>query len=155
MLEKGWNQRLPYDTLKMDLVSIQPIGSSFKLILDKARHHSNRRMQDPLKYANQRWDKIHKPPDFKRKYLVLVSTLNFTNTKGPKKLKHSFAGPFMIQALHAPNAVQLKLAGELMKKHPTLPVSLIKAYNSSYKELFPLRNNPYRRRRRKENCESP
>ncbi|MBW0541081.1 hypothetical protein O181_080796 [Austropuccinia psidii MF-1] len=30
MLEKGWNPRLPYDTLKKDLVDIQPTESSFK-----------------------------------------------------------------------------------------------------------------------------
>ncbi|MBW0574752.1 hypothetical protein O181_114467 [Austropuccinia psidii MF-1] len=88
----------------------------------------------------KRWDKSHKPPDFKIGDLVLVSTLNFNNIKGPKKLKDSSAGPFMIKALHGPNAVQLELTGELMNKHPTFPVSLIKPYSSSEKELFPLRN---------------
>ncbi|MBW0464367.1 hypothetical protein O181_004082 [Austropuccinia psidii MF-1] len=73
---------------------------------------------------------------------VLVSTLNLNNIKGPKKLNESFAGPFMIKALHGPNAVQLELTGELMKKHPDFPVSLIKPYISSDKELFPLRNKP-------------
>ncbi|MBW0559018.1 hypothetical protein O181_098733 [Austropuccinia psidii MF-1] len=29
MLEKGWNPRLPYDTLKKDLVDIHPTSSSF------------------------------------------------------------------------------------------------------------------------------
>ncbi|MBW0559182.1 hypothetical protein O181_098897 [Austropuccinia psidii MF-1] len=48
----------------------------------------------------------------------------------------------MIKALHGPNAVQLELTGELMNKHPTLLVSLIKPYSSSDKELFPLRNKP-------------
>ncbi|MBW0578730.1 hypothetical protein O181_118445, partial [Austropuccinia psidii MF-1] len=42
MLEKGWNPRLPYDTLKKDLVDIHPTASSFKIMLDKARHHANR-----------------------------------------------------------------------------------------------------------------
>ncbi|MBW0554778.1 hypothetical protein O181_094493 [Austropuccinia psidii MF-1] len=48
----------------------------------------------------------------------------------------------MIRALHGPNAVQLELTGELMNKHPTFPVGLIKPYSSSDKELFPLRNKP-------------
>ncbi|MBW0579168.1 hypothetical protein O181_118883 [Austropuccinia psidii MF-1] len=48
----------------------------------------------------------------------------------------------MIKALHGPNAVQLELTGELMNKHPAFPVSLIKPYSSSDKELFPLRNKP-------------
>ncbi|MBW0558063.1 hypothetical protein O181_097778 [Austropuccinia psidii MF-1] len=142
MLEKGWNPRLPYDTLKNDLVDIHPTASSFKIMLDKARHHANRCMQDSFKYAKERWDKSHKPPDFKIGDLVIVLTLNFNNIKGPKKLKDSFAGPFIIKALHGPNAVQLELTGDLMNKHPAFPVSLIKPYSSSDKELFPLRNKP-------------
>ncbi|MBW0537582.1 hypothetical protein O181_077297 [Austropuccinia psidii MF-1] len=116
MLEKCWNPRLPYDTLKKDLVDIHPTASSFKIILDKTRHHANRCMQDSFKYAKERWDKSHKPPDFKIGYLILVSTLSFNNMKGPKKLKDSFAGPFMIKAIHRPNSVQLELTGELMNK---------------------------------------
>ncbi|MBW0506069.1 hypothetical protein O181_045784 [Austropuccinia psidii MF-1] len=142
MLYKGWNPILPYDTLKKDLVDIHPTTSSFKLFLDKARHCANRCMQDSFKYAKERWDKSHKPPHFKIGDLVLVSTLNFNNIKGPKKLKDSFAGPFMIKALHGPNAVQLELTGELMNKHTNFPVILIKPYISSDKELFPLRNKP-------------
>ncbi|MBW0531077.1 hypothetical protein O181_070792 [Austropuccinia psidii MF-1] len=57
MLEKGWNPRLPYNTLTKDLVDIHPTASSFKLMLDKARHHANRFMQDYFKYAKERWDK--------------------------------------------------------------------------------------------------
>ncbi|MBW0549954.1 hypothetical protein O181_089669 [Austropuccinia psidii MF-1] len=61
MLEKGCNPRLPYDTLKKDLVDINPTESSFKIMLDKVRHHANRCMQDSFKYAKARWDKGHKP----------------------------------------------------------------------------------------------
>ncbi|MBW0534260.1 hypothetical protein O181_073975 [Austropuccinia psidii MF-1] len=142
ILEKGWNPRLPYDTLKKELVDIHPTARSFKIMLDKARHHANRCMQDSLKYAKVRWDKSHKPPDFKIGELVLVSTLNFNNIKVPKKLKDSFSGPFMIKALHGRKAVQLELTGKLINKHPTFPVSLINNFSSSDKELFPLRNKP-------------
>ncbi|MBW0527940.1 hypothetical protein O181_067655 [Austropuccinia psidii MF-1] len=100
MLEKGCDPRLPYDTLKRDLVDIHPIESSFKLILDKARHHANRCVQDSFKYAKGRWDKCHESPEFKIGDFFLVSTLNFNNITGPKKLKDSFSGPFMIKALH-------------------------------------------------------
>ncbi|MBW0588965.1 hypothetical protein O181_128680 [Austropuccinia psidii MF-1] len=72
MLQKCWNPRLPYDTLKKDLVEIHPTESSFKLMLDKARHHANRCMKDSYKYAKERWDKSHKSPDFKIGDLVLV-----------------------------------------------------------------------------------
>ncbi|MBW0539288.1 hypothetical protein O181_079003 [Austropuccinia psidii MF-1] len=111
MLEKGWKPRLPYETLKKDLGDIHPTASSFKLMLDKARHHENRCMQDSFKYAKERLDKSHKPHELKIGDLVLVSTLNFNNIKHPKKLKDSFAGPFMIKALHGHNAVQLELTG--------------------------------------------
>ncbi|MBW0529314.1 hypothetical protein O181_069029 [Austropuccinia psidii MF-1] len=87
MLEKGWNLILPYDTLKNDLVDIHPTASSFKIMLDKARNNANKFMQDSFKYAKERWDKSHKPPEFKIGDLVLVSTLNFNNIKVPKKMK--------------------------------------------------------------------
>ncbi|MBW0510639.1 hypothetical protein O181_050354 [Austropuccinia psidii MF-1] len=142
MLEKGLNPRITYDTLKKDLVDIHPTASSFKLILDKAKNHANRCMQDSLKYAKEILDESHKPPDSKIGDLVLVSTLNYNNIKGPKKLKDSFAGTFMIKALHGPSYEQIDLTGELMKKNPTFPVSLIKPYSSSDKVLFALRNKP-------------
>ncbi|MBW0532703.1 hypothetical protein O181_072418 [Austropuccinia psidii MF-1] len=139
-LEKGWNPRLPYDTLKKYLLDIHPTASSFKITLDKARHHAKSCMKDSFKYEKERWDKSHKPPDFKVGDLVLVSTLNFNNIRGTNKLKDSFAGTFMINALQGPNAVQLELTGELMKKHSAFPVCLINTYSSSDKDLFPLRN---------------
>ncbi|MBW0563910.1 hypothetical protein O181_103625 [Austropuccinia psidii MF-1] len=142
ILEQGWNLRLPYETLKKDLVDIHPTEVSFKIMLEKARHHANRCMQDYFKYEKERWDKSHKTPEFKVGDLVLVSTLNFNSIKGPKKLKDSFSGPLMIKVLHGPNAVQLKFTGQLMNKHPTFPVSLIKTYSSSDKELSPLINKP-------------
>ncbi|MBW0529639.1 hypothetical protein O181_069354 [Austropuccinia psidii MF-1] len=107
MLEKGWNPRLPYDTCKQDLAIIHPTASSFKMMLDKAIHNSNRFMQESFNYAKERWYESHKPPNFKIGDLVLVLTLNFNNIKGPKELKYSFSGPFMIKALHGPNAVKL------------------------------------------------
>ncbi|MBW0587761.1 hypothetical protein O181_127476 [Austropuccinia psidii MF-1] len=111
MLEKGWNPRLPADTLRKDLIDIHPTASSFKIMLDKVKNHAKQ-----------------------------ISTLNFNNIKGPKKLKDSYVGPFVIVALHGTNAVQVELSGELENKHPTFPVSLIKPYQPADKELFPLRN---------------
>ncbi|MBW0563510.1 hypothetical protein O181_103225 [Austropuccinia psidii MF-1] len=54
MLEKGWNPRLRYDTLKKNLVDIHSAASSFKIILEKGRHHANRCMQekDGIKVIN-------------------------------------------------------------------------------------------------------
>ncbi|MBW0550533.1 hypothetical protein O181_090248 [Austropuccinia psidii MF-1] len=90
MLEKGWNPKFPVDTSKKNLVYIHPAASSFKLLLDKVRHHANQSMNDAFEYAKQKWDKSHKPQEFKVGDLILVSTLNFHNIKGPKKLKYSF-----------------------------------------------------------------
>ncbi|MBW0548063.1 hypothetical protein O181_087778 [Austropuccinia psidii MF-1] len=81
-------------------------------------------MNDAFEYAKQKWDKSHKTPEFNVGDLILVSTLSFNNIKGPKKLKDSFAGPFIIKALHGTNAVQVELSGELENKHPPFPVSL-------------------------------
>ncbi|MBW0561597.1 hypothetical protein O181_101312 [Austropuccinia psidii MF-1] len=46
MLEKGWNPKLPFDTLKKDLVDIHPTSSSFKLLLDTVSHHAKESMND-------------------------------------------------------------------------------------------------------------
>ncbi|MBW0560036.1 hypothetical protein O181_099751, partial [Austropuccinia psidii MF-1] len=124
MLEKEWNPKLPVDTLKKDLLDIHPTASSFKLFLDKVRHHANQSMNDSFEYAKQKWDKSHKAPEFNVGDLILVSTLNFNDIKGPKKLKDSFAGPLIIKSLHGTNAVRVEHSGELENKHPTFPVSL-------------------------------
>ncbi|MBW0466713.1 hypothetical protein O181_006428 [Austropuccinia psidii MF-1] len=60
MFKKGWNPKLPVDTLKKDLVDIHPTASSFKLLLDKVSHHANQSITDSFEYAKQKWDKIHK-----------------------------------------------------------------------------------------------
>ncbi|MBW0465618.1 hypothetical protein O181_005333 [Austropuccinia psidii MF-1] len=138
MFEKGWSLRLPHDSLERKLIDIPPTARIFRLILDKEIHHAKRCTEDSFKYAKERWDNTHNPPDYKIGDLVLVSTLNFDKTKRPEKLKDSFAGTFMIRALHGLNAVQLELTGELIKKHPVFPEGLIKSYSSTDKKVFSL-----------------
>ncbi|MBW0574955.1 hypothetical protein O181_114670 [Austropuccinia psidii MF-1] len=121
MLEQRWNPRLPADTLRKEFIDIHPTASSFKIMLDKVKHHAKQSMNNAFDYAKQKWDKSHKVPDFKVGDLVLVSTLNLNNIKGPKKLKDSYIGPFIIVALHGTNAVQVEFSGELENKHPTFP----------------------------------
>ncbi|MBW0571450.1 hypothetical protein O181_111165 [Austropuccinia psidii MF-1] len=140
ILEKGWNPKLPQDSLRKELVGIHPTASSFKGILDKTRKHAVRCMEDSFAYAKDKWDKSHAIPDFKVRDLVLVSTIDFNNIKGCKNLKDSFAEPFFIKALHGENAVEVELSKELSNKHPTSQVSLIKLYKSSDAEKFPLSN---------------
>ncbi|MBW0585115.1 hypothetical protein O181_124830 [Austropuccinia psidii MF-1] len=102
-------------------------------MLDKARNHADRCMQDSFKYEKERWEESDKAPYFKVGDLVLVSYLSFNNIKDPKKFKDSFVGTFMIRELHGPNSVKQELTGELTNKHPNFPVSLIKTYSSNDK----------------------
>ncbi|MBW0513990.1 hypothetical protein O181_053705 [Austropuccinia psidii MF-1] len=93
MLEKGWNPRLPEDTLRKHLIEIHPTASSFKVMLYKVKHHGKQSMNYAFDHAKQKWDKSHRVPDFKLGNLVLVSTLNFNNIKDPKKVEDSYVGP--------------------------------------------------------------
>ncbi|MBW0515290.1 hypothetical protein O181_055005 [Austropuccinia psidii MF-1] len=85
ILEKGWNPKLPQDSLRKDLVEIHLTAVSFKRMLDKARKHELRCMEDSFEYSKDKWDKSHATPDFKVGDLLLVSTTNFNNIKGCKK----------------------------------------------------------------------
>ncbi|MBW0472435.1 hypothetical protein O181_012150 [Austropuccinia psidii MF-1] len=140
MLEKGWNPRLPADALRKDLIYIHHTAYSLKVMLDKVKHHATQSTNDAFEFAKQKWDKSHKVPEFKVGDLVLVSTLNSNNIKGPKKPEDSYLGPLVIVALHGTNEVQVELSGELENKHPTFPVSLINPYQQTDEELLPLRN---------------
>ncbi|MBW0550900.1 hypothetical protein O181_090615 [Austropuccinia psidii MF-1] len=122
--------------MRKDLIYINPTASSFSIMLYKVKHHAKQSMNDAFDYAKQKWDKSHKVPEFKVGDLVLVSTLNFDNIKGPKKFKDSYVGPFVIISLHRTNTVQVELSCELENKHHTFPVSLIKPYQLSDKKNF-------------------
>ncbi|MBW0548604.1 hypothetical protein O181_088319, partial [Austropuccinia psidii MF-1] len=87
-------------------------------------------MADSFAYAKDKWDKSQVTPDFKVGDFVLVSTTNFNNIKGCRKLKDFFSGPFVIKDLHEENAIEVELSEELSNKHPTFPVSLMKPYES-------------------------
>ncbi|MBW0547020.1 hypothetical protein O181_086735 [Austropuccinia psidii MF-1] len=141
ILEKVWNPKLPQDYLKKYLVEIHLKAARFKEMLDRARKNAVRCMEDSFAYAKDKWDKSHATPDFKVGYLVLVSITNFNKIKGCKNLKDSFAGPFVIEALHGETFVEVELSEELSNKHPTFPVSLIKPYKSSDDTKSPLSNN--------------
>ncbi|MBW0594102.1 hypothetical protein O181_133817 [Austropuccinia psidii MF-1] len=108
ILEKGWNPKLPQDSLRKHLIERHPTAASFKGMLDKARKHAVRLMEDSFAYAKDKGDKSHATPDCKVGDLVLVSTTSFNNIKGCKKLKASFSGTFVIKALHGENAVEVE-----------------------------------------------
>ncbi|MBW0549249.1 hypothetical protein O181_088964 [Austropuccinia psidii MF-1] len=51
ILERCLNRKIPYENLTKDLVDIHPKEITFKIILEKLRHNSNRCMQHSFKYA--------------------------------------------------------------------------------------------------------
>ncbi|MBW0552800.1 hypothetical protein O181_092515 [Austropuccinia psidii MF-1] len=53
-LEKGWNPRLPKDTLRKDLIDIHPTSSSVKIIFDKVKNHAKKSLNDTFDYAKQK-----------------------------------------------------------------------------------------------------
>ncbi|MBW0568642.1 hypothetical protein O181_108357 [Austropuccinia psidii MF-1] len=73
-------------------------------------------------------------------FKIILDKVKYHAKQSPKKLKDCYVGPFFIFSLHETNVVQVELSGELEKKHPTCPVSLINLYQPTEKELFPLRN---------------
>ncbi|MBW0480063.1 hypothetical protein O181_019778 [Austropuccinia psidii MF-1] len=82
-------------------------------------------------------------PEFKEGEQVLVSTLNFDNLKGPKKIRDLIVGPFTIIKLIGKNAVEVKLPEECSRKHPVFPVSLVNPYLQTEEDKFPSRKkNP-------------
>jgi hypothetical protein len=108
-------------------------------MFDNARKHAEQCIVESTNYNKERWDKSHREPEFKIGDQVLISTENFTNLAGPRKMRDSFAGPFVVKALHGQNAVEVILTGEFSRKHPIFPVSLIKPYNDPSSSKFPLR----------------
>ncbi|MBW0463244.1 hypothetical protein O181_002959 [Austropuccinia psidii MF-1] len=65
MLEKGWNLKLAVDTLKKELVEINPNSSSFKLLSDKLSSHANQIMTDAFDYSKKNGEKAIKPQNSK------------------------------------------------------------------------------------------
>ncbi|MBW0483730.1 hypothetical protein O181_023445 [Austropuccinia psidii MF-1] len=57
-------------------------------------------------------------PEFREGDQVLVSTLNFNNLKGPKKMRDSFVGPFTIIKFIGKIEVEVRLTEEPSRKHP-------------------------------------
>ncbi|MBW0566727.1 hypothetical protein O181_106442 [Austropuccinia psidii MF-1] len=139
LLEKGWKPLLPGDDLKKNLLKIHPTAKDFHDMWKKTCDTASRCIDEPKEYNKQRWDKTHMEPYFKEGDQVLVSTLSFNNVKGPKKIRDSFVGPFIIIKLIGKNAVEVKLTEEFSRKHPVFPVSSVKPYFQTEEEKFPSR----------------
>ncbi|MBW0499581.1 hypothetical protein O181_039296 [Austropuccinia psidii MF-1] len=86
-VEKVWNPLLPVDHLKKNLLTIKPTAKDFHDMRKKACDTAAKCIAEEKEYNKQKWDKSHMEPDFEEGDQVLVSTLNFNNIKGPKKMR--------------------------------------------------------------------
>ncbi|MBW0487981.1 hypothetical protein O181_027696 [Austropuccinia psidii MF-1] len=126
LVEKGWNPLLPAEQLKNNILTIHPTAKDFHDMWKKDCDTDAKFIAEAKEYSEQRWDKSHMEPDVKMGDQVLVSTLNFNNLKGPRKMRDSLIGPFTIIKLIGKNAVEVRLTEKYSRKHPVFPVSLIK-----------------------------
>ncbi|MBW0463010.1 hypothetical protein O181_002725 [Austropuccinia psidii MF-1] len=111
MPKKGWDSKVATENLRKDLVDMNPTATNFKIMLDKMKRNSVKNMNESCEYANPRWDKGYKTPDFKIGHLILLPIFNFDHMKGPKRLSDSFVGRFIVKALNVSNVVRMELKG--------------------------------------------
>ena len=122
---------------KLGKMDIHPSSSSFSHMQALARNHAADCINQAFSYENEKWDKSHTEQTFKVGDQVLVSTQNFNNLAANQKLKDPFIGPFPVIELVGRNALRVELHGAFARRHPFFPVSLIKMYKESNKQVFP------------------
>ncbi|MBW0504357.1 hypothetical protein O181_044072 [Austropuccinia psidii MF-1] len=122
LVDKGWNPLLPVDHLTKNVLTILPTANDFHEMWKRDCDRFSKCIAEAKEYDKQRWDKSHIELDFREGDQVLVSKLNFDNLKGPKKMRDSFLGPFIIIKLIGKNSVEVKLTEEFSRKHPVFPV---------------------------------
>ncbi|MBW0478556.1 hypothetical protein O181_018271 [Austropuccinia psidii MF-1] len=120
LVEKGWDPLLPVDHLKKNLLTIHPTAKDFHDIWKRACDIAAKFISEAKENNKKRGVKTLMEPDFKEGDQVLVSTLNFNNLKGSKKMRDSFVGPFTIIKLIGKNAVKEDKCPSRRKK-PTPP----------------------------------
>ncbi|MBW0534236.1 hypothetical protein O181_073951 [Austropuccinia psidii MF-1] len=137
VVEKGLNSLLPVDHLKKNLLTIHPTAKDFHDMWKRACDTAAICIAEAKENNKQRWDLTHLEPEFKEGDQVPMSTLNFNNIKGHKKMRDSFLGPFTIIRLLGKDAVEVKLTKEFSRKHPVFPVSLVKPCFQTEEDKFP------------------
>ena len=138
-LERGYVPNSPRLLLnnKLGKMDIHPSSSSFSHMQALARNHAADCITQAFAYEKKKWDKSHTEPTFKVGDQVLVSTQNFNNLAPNQKLEDPFIGPFPVIELVGKNALRVELHGAFARRHPVFPVSLIKMYKESDKQVFP------------------
>ncbi|MBW0479491.1 hypothetical protein O181_019206 [Austropuccinia psidii MF-1] len=136
LVEKGWNPLFPVDHLKRNLLTIHPTAKDFHDMLMRSCDTAAIRIAHAKEHNKQRWDKSDMEPDFKEGDQVLVSTLNFNNLKGPRKMRDSFVRCFTIIKLICKNPVEVKLKEKFSRKDPVFPVGMVKPYFQTEEDKF-------------------
>ncbi|MBW0475442.1 hypothetical protein O181_015157 [Austropuccinia psidii MF-1] len=139
LVQKGWNPLMPVDHLKKNLITIHPTSKEFHDMWKTSSDTAAKYIAEAKEFNKQRWHKSHMKPDFKEGDQVLVSTLNFDNLKGPKKMRYSFLEPLTIINLIGKKAVEVKLTEEFYRKHTVFPVSIVKPHFQTEEDKFPSR----------------
>ncbi|MBW0537813.1 hypothetical protein O181_077528 [Austropuccinia psidii MF-1] len=143
LVEKGWNPLLPVDHLKKNLLTIHATAKDFIDMWKRACDKASKCTAEAKEYKKQKFDKTHMEPEFYKGDQVVVSTHNFNNLKGPRKMRDSFVGPFTIINLIGKNAVEVRLTEEFSRKHPIFPLSVIKPYFQTGEDKFPFSNKAH------------
>ncbi|MBW0545839.1 hypothetical protein O181_085554 [Austropuccinia psidii MF-1] len=115
LVEKGCNLLLPVDHLKKNILTIHPKANDFHEMWKRACDTAAKCIAEAKEYNKQR----------------------------TQKMRDSFVGPFTIIKLIGKNAVEVKLTEEFCRKHPVIPVSLVKQCFQTEEDNFPSRKkNP-------------
>ncbi|MBW0514113.1 hypothetical protein O181_053828 [Austropuccinia psidii MF-1] len=87
LVEEGWNPLLPVDHLWKCFLTIHPTAKDLHNMCKGACDTASICIEEAKKYNKDRYEKTHMEQHFKEGDQVLVSTLNFNNFKGPKKMR--------------------------------------------------------------------
>ncbi|MBW0516445.1 hypothetical protein O181_056160 [Austropuccinia psidii MF-1] len=79
-----------------NLLTIHPKAKEFHEMWKRVCEAAATCIAEAKEYIKQRYEKTHMELDFKEGDKVLVSTLNFNNLEGPKKMTDSLVGTFTI-----------------------------------------------------------
>ncbi|MBW0484458.1 hypothetical protein O181_024173 [Austropuccinia psidii MF-1] len=96
----------------------------------RACEKASKSIAEAKDYNKKRYDKTHMELDFTEGDQVLVSTLNLSKLKGPKKTSDSFVGPFTILKLIGRNAVETGRDKFPSRKNTTTPPEIVEVEDS-------------------------
>ncbi|MBW0485312.1 hypothetical protein O181_025027 [Austropuccinia psidii MF-1] len=140
LIEKGCNHLLPLDHLKKNFLKIDPTAKEFHELWKKSWDTAARFIAEAKEYNKQRYDKSHKEPAFSNKDQVIVSTLDFNNLKGHKKMKDSFVAPFTIKRMQGKSNLQLETKssppGILEAEESSVPVRKISLHGKDHRKYL-------------------